>query len=229
MLTSSGRIWKNRGSWGATLEDSLPLPLELNKYRSLAKEAEDLEATRQRSKRYFKLMLVPRKELEQWGDKKVSFQGEARIQVEEVVQLAVVPFGDDFTVKSLGMNLRGRVSSKQDGRTGFFVTIDGSNLITFPFGEPLGSDGLGVILVNSERGEFLRLKGGGGSRGNTMRILEMESNFGLYNPEEVFASEAEREAWLEDCEVRIYAREWKGSFVRKVELPGVSMEKLLKK
>ena len=223
-------VWKNNPSWGRFSKGQLPLPTELGEYRSLRQESrgDDLNAGKSSFSRRLKVASVPIKEVEKWRSQSVSYSGKARFYVEDVVPLAVVPFGEDFTVKSRGMRLRGKVSSRQNGQEGFFVTIDGSNLITFPFEEPLDRDGLGVFLVNSEQGEFLRLGGGGGSSGNAVRILFQESNFGLYHPEEVFASEAEREAWLAGCEIRIYARERKGSFVRSVELGEIPLKKLMR-
>ena len=42
-----------------------------------------------------------------------------------------------------------------------------------------------------------------------------------------FPSKAERESWFADCEMQVYAWEWKGSFTRQVELTDIPFEDLV--
>ena len=224
-------VWEDWGTWGSSVRAAReqPLPMELGKFRNLKAEEGGREATvgkrREALTQRLSFVNVPKAELEKSRGKSLSYSGTARIYVQEIVPLGRVAFGEDFSLISRGISLRGRVGSRVLGDGGVSLVVEGGSLITFPFAEPLDRYGLGVFLVNAERGEFVRL-GGGGSSGNTMRFLLWESDYGLFDSEKAFASVAEREAWLNGCEVRFYIREKKGSFERPVALPDIPLNYL---
>ena len=99
-------VRKSNPSWGRFSKGDLPLPTELGEYRSLRQESrgDDLNVGESSFSRRLKVASVPMKEVKKWGNQSVSFSGKARFYIEEVVPLAVVPFGEDFTVKSRAGN-----------------------------------------------------------------------------------------------------------------------------
>lgn len=172
-------------------------------------------------------------ELADWRESRLGYQGEAWISVGEYLPLDRFPFGEEQLVQSQGLHLRiGAPAENRDwGELSF--SIEWMKWEPSPFDDTNEQERFDFFVVHPEGKEFVRFSARiDGYRDHRRRFgsddFRMTSGGGLAIGGKTFGSLAERDDWLEGCEMQVYLRKQKGLVMQTVELEAVSFEELLK-
>ena len=160
---------------------------------------------------------VPVMELKKWRGKSLSYRGRARVQAVKTVQLARFPFGEDVLLDERGVRIK--VDFKDPSETSLAFEIEGRSWFPKPFFTSLDFQGIRYFLVNEERNQFVEVRKEGGGGAPDGRFYSWRQEFYLTGPGgRALEKLADREEWLRESFVCLYAPIPQGEFVVPVEL-----------
>ena len=202
MLEADGEhVWTYGGDDWFGFWDNPPIPVELSDYQDVflsksddsqsvsAKTTRESEDSARTFSRKLRIAHAPFSKLQNWKGKKVSYRGKARVQVTDIVQLAGVPFGEDFVVERKGINLKVTGGKGEWGEGDIILTARDSGWNNFPSQNRISQGGeLQLFLVNEKRREFL-LETATWSTFWDGRVMSRETELHLSDYETVFSIE----------------------------------------
>ena len=179
-------------------------------------------------RRKLNLFELPEDLLGSWSGTKLSYRGEVRVYVDELVRLASHPFGSDFTVENQGTIISVTGGTYDLNSTAIILDVTRIHIFAFPFERSSSEDEAQVFLVNRKRGQFLAVESSGArSSYSSFRRDSRSERYELRDKRSFFSTDQEWELWLEESEIEIYEPIQRGSFVRQIDLEEIAVEKVL--